>query len=134
MHLSPPLVHLGSLKCNLVVRVIPGLTEDLPAQDQCIQTGEVEDPGEVPATQLGHPTLRPPRLFLATHSKEHRQDGLQDFLVRVHMVVQVQHRHMVDLLVDQDPDHMVHNTVRDPGLTLGQDLQDREQDHLTDLT
>jgi len=100
MHLSPLLVHLDSLPCQLVVRVI--LTEDLPAQDKCIQ--------------------------------EHRLDGLQDSLVPVHMVDQVQHHHMVHLLVDQDPDHMVHNTVLVLGQTPGLELRDREQDHLTDPT
>jgi len=35
---------------------------------------------------------------------------------------------MEDLLVDQDQDHMVHNTILDPGQTHGLDLKDQDQE------
>jgi len=143
MHPYPQLVLPASPPCHPVVPAIQDRMVDLQDPDLCIQNGEVEDLGEVPATHLGQPPLRPvpwlghqPRLALATRSKVHL-DGVQDFRDLVHNLVVVQDpANMVDLLVDQDQDHMVHNTILDPDQTLGLDLKDldQEQDHHTDRT
>jgi len=56
-------------------------------------------------------------------------DGVQDFPDLVHnLVVGRDQGNMEDLLVDQDQDHMVHNTILDPGQTHGLDLKDQDQE------
>jgi len=144
MHQYPQVVLQDNLQCHPVVLDIQGLMEDLLGQDQCIQNGEVEDLGEVPATHLGLPTLQrvlwlglqyQPHLFRATHSKVHL-DGAQDFpdLVRNMVVAPDLVHNMVDLLVAPDLDHMVRNIALDQDLTPGLDLKDQAQGRHTDLT
>jgi len=86
----------------------------------------------VPAIQDRMVDLQDPDLCIQAHL-----DGVQDFRDLVHNLVVVQDpANMVDLLVDQDQDHMVHNTILDPDQTLGLDLKDldQEQGHHTDRT
>jgi len=86
----------------------------------------------VPDTQDLTEDLLDPDLCIQDHL-----DGVQDFLDLVHNLEVVQDPgNMVDLLVVQDQDHMVHNTILGQDQTLGLDLKDRDQElgHHTDQT
>jgi len=88
MHPYPQLVLPASPPCHPVVPAIQDLMVDLQDPDLCIQNGEVEDLGEVPATHLGQPPLRPvpwlghqPRLALATRSKASQYTAFNHFIL-----------------------------------------------------
>jgi len=86
----------------------------------------------VPAIQDLMEDLPDPDLCIQAHL-----DGVQDFPDLVHNLVVVQDPgNMVGLLVDQDQDHMVHNTILAQDQTLGLHLKDQDQEpgHHTDRT
>lgn len=86
----------------------------------------------VPAIQDLTEDLPDPDLCIQAHL-----DGVQDFPDLVHNLVVVQDPgNTVGLLVDQDQDHMVHNTILAQDQTLGLHLKDQDQEpgHHTDRT